>query len=56
MDDARREMETNYFGTLSMLRLHVATFTATFANGSVGTFSISRVAHGLPNGLSKGFD
>ena len=29
----------------------IATFTATFANGSVGTFSISRVAHGLPNGL-----
>jgi predicted dehydrogenase len=29
----------------------IATFAATFANGSVGTFSISRVAHGLPNGL-----
>ena len=29
----------------------IATFTASFANGSVGTFSISRVAHGLPNGL-----
>jgi predicted dehydrogenase len=29
----------------------IATFTARFANGSVGTFSISRVAHGLPNGL-----
>ena len=29
----------------------IATFTATFANGAVGTFSISRVAHGLPNGL-----
>ena len=29
----------------------IATFTATFANGTVGTFSISRVAHGLPNGL-----
>ena len=27
------------------------TFTATFASGAVGTFSISRVAHGLPNGL-----
>ena len=29
----------------------VATFTATFADGAVGTFSISRVHHGLPNGL-----
>jgi predicted dehydrogenase len=29
----------------------IATFTATFASGAVGTFSISRVAHGLPNGL-----
>jgi predicted dehydrogenase len=29
----------------------IVTFTATFANGAVGTFSISRVAHGLPNGL-----
>jgi predicted dehydrogenase len=29
----------------------IATFTATFGNGAVGTFSISRVAHGLPNGL-----
>lgn len=29
----------------------IATFTATFTNGAVGTFSISRVAHGLPNGL-----
>ena len=29
----------------------IATFTAGFANGSVGTFSVSRVAHGLPNGL-----
>ena len=29
----------------------IATFTASFANGAVGTFSISRVAHGLPNGL-----
>jgi predicted dehydrogenase len=29
----------------------MATFTATFASGAVGTFSISRVAHGLPNGL-----
>jgi predicted dehydrogenase len=30
----------------------VATFTARFANGAVGTFSVSRVAHGLPNGLA----
>jgi predicted dehydrogenase len=29
----------------------LATFTATFANGALGTFSISRIAHGLPNGL-----
>ena len=29
----------------------VATFTATFANGAVGTFSASRVAHDLPDGL-----
>ena len=29
----------------------IATFTARFANGAVGTFSISRVSHGLPNGL-----
>ena len=29
----------------------IATFTASFANGAVGTFSVSRVAHGLPNGL-----
>ena len=29
----------------------IASFTATFANGAVGTFSISRVHHGLPNGL-----
>ena len=29
----------------------VATFTATFANGAVGTFSASRVAHNLPDGL-----
>ena len=29
----------------------VATFTATFGNGAVGTFSASRVAHGLPDGL-----
>lgn len=29
----------------------IATFTATFVNGAVGTFSISRFAHGLPNGL-----
>ncbi|XJF15705.1 Gfo/Idh/MocA family oxidoreductase [Mycobacterium sp. AMU20-3851] len=30
----------------------VATFTATFANGAVGTFSASRVAHNLPDGLA----
>jgi predicted dehydrogenase len=29
----------------------LATFTATFANGATGTFSVSRIAHGLPNGL-----
>ena len=29
----------------------LATFTATFAGGALGTFSISRVAHGLPNCL-----
>ncbi|WP_433479284.1 Gfo/Idh/MocA family protein [Spirillospora sp. CA-142024] len=29
----------------------VATFTATFAGGAVGTFSVSRVAHALPNAL-----
>lgn len=29
----------------------IATFTARFASGALGTFSISRVAHGLPNGL-----
>jgi predicted dehydrogenase len=29
----------------------LATFTAQFASGAVGTFSISRVAHGLPNAL-----
>jgi predicted dehydrogenase len=29
----------------------IATFTATFANGAAGTFSISRISHGLPNGL-----
>ena len=29
----------------------VATFTATFDNGAVGTFSASRVAHNLPDGL-----
>jgi predicted dehydrogenase len=29
----------------------MATFTASFAGGAVGTFSISRVHHGLPNGL-----
>ncbi|HEX6351350.1 Gfo/Idh/MocA family oxidoreductase [Actinophytocola sp.] len=30
----------------------LATFTARFENGAVGTFSVSRVAHGLPNGLA----
>ena len=29
----------------------VATFTARFENGAVGTFSASRVAHNLPDGL-----
>src|SRR5919107_88247 len=29
----------------------IATFTATFRDGAVGTFSISRISHGLPNGL-----
>ena len=29
----------------------LATFTATFAGGATGTFSVSRIAHGLPNGL-----
>ena len=29
----------------------VATFTASFENGAVGTFSASRVAHNLPDGL-----
>ncbi|MDF2822765.1 MAG: oxidoreductase domain protein [Mycobacterium sp.] len=29
----------------------VATFTTRFHNGAVGTFSVSRVAHGLPDGL-----
>ena len=29
----------------------LVTFTATFANGAVGTYSVSRIAHGLPNGL-----
>jgi predicted dehydrogenase len=29
----------------------IATFTASFANGAVGTFSVSRISHGLPNGL-----
>ena len=29
----------------------IATFTAQFAGGAVGTFSISRISHGLPNGL-----
>jgi predicted dehydrogenase len=30
----------------------IASFTARFANGAVGTFSASRVAHALPNGLA----
>lgn len=30
----------------------LASFTARFENGAVGTFSVSRVAHGLPNGLA----
>jgi predicted dehydrogenase len=29
----------------------VATFTAAFAGGAVGTFSVSRIAYGLPNAL-----
>ena len=29
----------------------LVTFTATFASGATGTFSASRIAHGLPNGL-----
>ncbi|MFB9376804.1 Gfo/Idh/MocA family protein [Kineococcus gynurae] len=29
----------------------LVTFTATFASGATGTFSVSRIAHGLPNGL-----
>jgi predicted dehydrogenase len=29
----------------------IATFSATFASGAVGTFSVSRSAHGLPNQL-----
>ncbi len=29
----------------------IVTFTATFEGGAVGTFSISRIHHGLPNGL-----
>jgi predicted dehydrogenase len=29
----------------------IATFTASFAGGGVGTFSVSRVAYGLPNAL-----
>jgi predicted dehydrogenase len=29
----------------------LATFTATFASGAAGTFSVSRVAYGLPNSL-----
>jgi predicted dehydrogenase len=30
----------------------VATFTATFASGAVGTFSVSRIAYGHPNKLA----
>jgi predicted dehydrogenase len=30
----------------------VATFTATFAGGAVGTFSVSRIAYGHPNKLA----
>ncbi|HVV12990.1 Gfo/Idh/MocA family oxidoreductase [Amycolatopsis sp.] len=30
----------------------VVTFTAKFANGALGTFSASRVAHGMPDGLA----
>ncbi len=30
----------------------IATFTATFSSGAIGTFSVSRVAHGHPNGLA----
>jgi predicted dehydrogenase len=29
----------------------IATFTASFTNGAVGTFSVSRIAYGLPNAL-----
>jgi predicted dehydrogenase len=29
----------------------IATFTATFAGGATGTFSVSRIAYGLANGL-----
>src|SRR5439155_26659839 len=29
----------------------IATFTAAFADGATGTFSVSRVAYGLPNAL-----
>jgi predicted dehydrogenase len=29
----------------------IATFTATFADGATGTFSVSRMAYGLPNAL-----
>jgi predicted dehydrogenase len=29
----------------------IATFTATFADGATGTFSVSRIAYGLANGL-----
>ena len=29
----------------------IATFTATFASGATGTFSVSRIAYGLPNAL-----
>jgi len=30
----------------------IATFTASFSNGALGTFSVSRVAHGHTNGLA----
>jgi len=29
----------------------IATFTATFASGATGTFSVSRIAYGMPNAL-----
>jgi predicted dehydrogenase len=37
--------------TASVDNEDIASFTAGFAGGAVGTFSISRFAHGLPNGL-----